>query len=144
MVTEEEIDRRIQDKDAPRSARRAAAAKRIAELAQRHAVLIAQVNDIERALGEALAESHDVIDVNELHEFTDVPTVELNRWLTTHTTVKNTRAKRKRATATAPSTDRERNQQPSEARKPPEGTRAAPGARPGPGAPHTRVPVEVA
>lgn len=69
MVTDDEIDRRINDKDAPRSARRSAAAKRIASLAQRHATLIAQVNDIERQIGDTLAEAQDVIDIHELHEF---------------------------------------------------------------------------
>lgn len=110
MVTDEDIDRRISDKDAPRSARRAAAAKRIANLAQLHAQLTAQINDIEREIGAALADSQDVIDVNELHEFTDIPTADLTRWSTARTTARNARPKRKPRAAGTLGTESDPNQ----------------------------------
>lgn len=100
MPTEEEIDRRITETDAPRSARRSAAAKRISELAQHHATLARQVNDTEGQLGDALVGAQDVIGVDELAEFTEIPAADLARWLTARTTAKAPRTRRKRSTAT--------------------------------------------
>lgn len=81
MPTREEIERRVEEADAARSAKRSAAAQRIGDLATRRAEIAAQLNDVERELGEALAESSDVIDIDELAEFTEVPATDLTRWL---------------------------------------------------------------
>jgi len=100
MPTPEEIERRVAENDAPRSARRSAAAKQIGELAQRRAVIAEQLADIERELGDVLAAASDVIDVTELARFTDVPAADLTRWLDGR---KPTRTKRRKPAAGAPS-----------------------------------------
>ncbi|MBY8853300.1 hypothetical protein K7G98_35740, partial [Saccharothrix sp. MB29] len=61
MATPEEIRLRIEQADTARSARRATAAQQIGELAQRRAAIIEQLEDIERELGDILAEAQDVI-----------------------------------------------------------------------------------
>jgi hypothetical protein len=91
MATPEEIELRIQEADTARSAKRAAAARQVGELAQRRAVLAGQLDDIERQLGDLLADAGDVMDIDELARFTDIPTPDLKRWLTTR---KPVRAKR--------------------------------------------------
>jgi hypothetical protein len=101
MITPEEIDRRVEEHDAPRSARRSAAAKRIAELAGRRAALAEQLGEIERALGDELAAAQEVMDVDELASFTELPAADLTRWLTAHTARKPGRAKRKRTDGAA-------------------------------------------
>lgn len=142
MVTDDEIDQRINDKDAPRSARRSATAKQIAGLAQRHAILAAQLSDIERELGDVLVASQDVIDVTELHEFTDVPTADLTRWFTARATAKNTRAKRKRSATTPSTADSGRHQETPTAGKP-TADPSAQTTRSEPNAQHARVPAEI-
>ncbi|NKQ51988.1 hypothetical protein HFP15_03725 [Amycolatopsis sp. K13G38] len=81
MATTQEIERRVAEADAARSAQRSAAAQRIGELAQRRATVAEQLGDIERELGEALAQARDVIGIDELARFTDVPAADLTRWL---------------------------------------------------------------
>ncbi|WP_037364695.1 hypothetical protein [Amycolatopsis orientalis] len=81
MATTEEIERRVAEADAARSAKRSAAAQRIGELAQRRTAVAEQLRDIERELGEALAEATDVIGIDELARFTDVPAADLTQWL---------------------------------------------------------------
>lgn len=93
MATTEVIERRVEEADSARSARRSAAAKRIGELAEHRAALAEQLDDIDRQLGDELAAAQDVISVDELARFTDVPAADLTRWLTAR---KSTRAKRKR------------------------------------------------
>jgi len=81
MATTEEIQRRVEEADSARSVRRSAAAQQIGELAQRRAALVEQLDDIERELGDVLVAAQDVIDVNELAQFTDVPADDLTRLL---------------------------------------------------------------
>jgi hypothetical protein len=95
MVTTEEIELRIKEADSARSARRTAAAKRVGELASRRAAVAEQLNDLERELGDVLAESSDVIEIHELARFTDVPAADLTRWLDNRKVI---RPKRKRVT----------------------------------------------
>jgi hypothetical protein len=99
MATPDEIERRIAENDADRTARRSAAAKQVGELAQRRADLAEQLDDIERELGDVLAAASDVLDITELARFTDVPATDLTRWLEAR---KTTRTKRKKTTADAP------------------------------------------
>lgn len=81
MVTsEDEITRRLEDKDTVRSARRAEAATMVGDLARRHAELTGQLAELERELGEILAAAGDVIDVPELAQVTDIPAADLTRW----------------------------------------------------------------
>jgi hypothetical protein len=81
MVTsEEEITRRLEDKDSARSARRAQAATTVGELAGRHTELAGRLAELERALGEVLTAAGDVIDVPELAQVTDIPAADLTRW----------------------------------------------------------------
>ncbi|GAB3000939.1 MULTISPECIES: hypothetical protein [Amycolatopsis] len=81
MVTsEEEIARRLQERDSERSARRAQVATTVGELARRHAELAGQLADLERELGEVLTAAGEVIDVPELAQVTDVPVDDLTRW----------------------------------------------------------------
>lgn len=81
MVTsEDEITRRIEQRDSERSARRAQVATIVGQLAGRHAELAGQLAELERDLGKALTEAGDVIDVAELAQVTDIPVTELTRW----------------------------------------------------------------
>lgn len=93
MATPEDI----QQADTARSARRAAAAQQVGELARRRTVLAEQLDDIERELGDVLATAQEVIGVDELAKFTDVPAADLTRWLTARPTPKTNRAKSKRS-----------------------------------------------
>ncbi|MFE5565048.1 hypothetical protein ACFQ68_08655 [Amycolatopsis japonica] len=80
VTTDDEITRRLEERDSARSARRAQAAGTVGELARRHAGLAERLAGLERELGEVLAAAGDVIDVPELAEVTDVPAAELTRW----------------------------------------------------------------
>ncbi|MFI6098190.1 hypothetical protein ACIA8G_21730 [Lentzea sp. NPDC051213] len=105
MTTTDEIQRRVEKADADRSARRSAAAQQVGVLAQRRAAIAEQLGDIERELGDVLAAASDVIDIDELARFTDVPAADLTRWRAAH---KTARTKRKRhAAATEVGTSRE-------------------------------------
>jgi predicted ATP-dependent protease len=123
MATTEEIERRVEEADASRSAQRTAAAKRVGELAQRRAEAAEKLAEIERELGDVLAESSDVISFDELARFTDVPAVELNRWLNGR---KIARPKRTR-TATTSAAKSEAGRASPTARTSPAGARQAPG-----------------
>ncbi len=82
MVTsEDEITRRIHQRDSERSERRAQAATVVGQLARRHDELAGQLGELERELGTVLTEAGDVIDVAELAQVTDVPVADLTRWL---------------------------------------------------------------
>lgn len=98
MATTEEIERRVEENDAPRTAQRAAAAKRVSELAQLQAEAAEKLADIERELGDVLAECSGVIGVDELAAFTDIPAADLDQLLDNR---KTTRPKRKRAATTS-------------------------------------------
>ncbi|CRK57634.1 hypothetical protein [Alloactinosynnema sp. L-07] len=98
MATTEEIERRVRQADTARSARRAAAARQIGDLAQRRACLAEQVDDIERELADVLAAVRDVMTIDELAAFTDVPAADLTRLLTARTTRKPGRTKRRQPT----------------------------------------------
>ncbi|WP_051792437.1 hypothetical protein [Amycolatopsis jejuensis] len=95
-ATNDEIERRIEDHDTPRTAQRSAAAKRVAELARCRGEVAAQLDAIERDLGEILAESAEIIEIRELARFTDVSVANLSQWLDKR---KNARAKRKKPTS---------------------------------------------
>lgn len=101
MATPEEIERRVEEKDAPRTARRSAAAQRVSELAQRRAAIVEQLEDIERELGDVLVDAHDVIDVDELARFTDVKAADLTRWLEGRRSARTKRKKPAEAAAGA-------------------------------------------
>ncbi|EWM12037.1 hypothetical protein [Kutzneria sp. 744] len=142
MATADEIERRVEQADTARSAKRAAAAQQVGALAQRRAVIAEELSDVEGQLGEVLAEASEVMDIDELARFTDVAASDLTRWLTAR---KPNRGKRKRPTA---STEGDANRGPSTARAstasptspPPE----PPQARTSNAEDPTRVPVEVA
>jgi hypothetical protein len=109
MATPEEIERRVQESDAARNAKRSATAKRVGELAQRRATIADQLGDVERELGDLLATAQDVIDVDELAQFTDIPVADLTHWLTATTNRKTTRAKPKRRVSEVSSTRKRRS-----------------------------------
>jgi hypothetical protein len=116
MATTEEIERRIEEADSARSARRAAAAKRVFELANQRAAVAEQLNDLERELGDVLTETADVIEIDELARFTDVPATDLTGWLNNR---KTTRPKRKRPVTSAGKNNS--SQGPPAAKPPPAG-----------------------
>ena len=142
MATAEEIERRVEQADTARSAKRAAAAQQVGALAQRRAAIAEQLADIEGQLGDVLAAAVEVMSIEELATFTDVPAADLTRW---HTTRKPNRGKRKRPAAGA---EGDTNRGPSTARTP----TARPAATPPVPAPArtddveapARVPAEVA
>ncbi|MFI9811537.1 hypothetical protein [Saccharothrix variisporea] len=82
MATPEEIEQRVEEADATRSARRAAAAREVAELAQRRSGLAEQLEVVERQLGDVITGARDVMGIDELARFTDLPATDLTRWLT--------------------------------------------------------------
>ncbi|WP_084144207.1 hypothetical protein [Amycolatopsis taiwanensis] len=145
MATSEEIERRVEANDAARSARRAAAAKRVGELAQQRASVVEQLAGIEHELGDVLASAQDVIDVDELARFTDVPASDLTQWLTARTTRKPTRAKRKRPPTNPSGANNDTSAEPPSATTPDAGREATPRrpATPGASAPHAHIPAEV-
>lgn len=106
MATTEEIERRVAEADTARSAQRSAAAKRVGELAQRRAAIAEQLSTVERELGDALAESTEVIGLDELARFTDIPAADLNRWLGNRKTSRPKRKKPARRASSATSTTR--------------------------------------
>jgi hypothetical protein len=112
MATAEEIERRVEQADIARSAKRAAAAQQVGALAQRRAAIAEQLTDIEEQLGDVLAAALEVMSIDELATFTDVPATDLTRW---HTTRKPNRTKRKRPAAGAES---DTNRGPSTAKTP--------------------------
>lgn len=112
MATAEEIERRVEQADTARSAKRAAAAQQVGALAQRRAAIAEQLADIDEQLGDVLAAVSDVMDIDELATFTDVPAADLTRWLTAR---KPNRTKRKRPTTGAES---HTNRGPSTAKTP--------------------------
>jgi hypothetical protein len=142
MATAEEIERRVEQADTARSAKRAAAAQQVGALAQRRAAIAEQLADIEEQLGGVLAAVSDVMDIDELATFTDVPAADLTRWLTAR---KPNRTKRKRPAASAES---DTNRGPSTAKTPtarPTSTRAEPApTRTDSAETPVRVPAEVA
>jgi hypothetical protein len=113
MATPDDIERRVEENDGPRTARRSSAAQQIGELAQRRAVIAEQLADIERELGDVLVASSDDIDINELARFTDVPAADLTRWLDGRRT---TRTKRKKSAAGASTGKADTIRRPSAAR----------------------------
>jgi hypothetical protein len=115
MATTEEIRRRVEEADTARSAKRSAAAQQIGDLAQRRAAIADQLNDIERQLGDVLVAAHDVMDIDELAQFTDVQAADLTRWLTAR---KTTRSKRKRPAAGTPGSQGDTNRGPAATRTP--------------------------
>lgn len=122
MATTDEIEQRVGDADSVRTARRVAAATRVGELARYRAGIAEQLADVEQELGTVLAESSDVIEIDELARFTDVPAADLAQWLNSR---KTARAKRKRSSVT-----RSANQETNTPKPSPDGPpiESAPGA----------------
>ena len=99
MATTEEIERRIEEADAARSAKRTEAARRVGELVRQRTEVADKLGEIDRQLGDVLVGASDVIGIDELAKFTDVPAADLAQWRDGR---KTTRARRKRQTASAP------------------------------------------
>lgn len=102
IATAEEIDRRVEAADTARRLKRSAAAKQVGELAKTRTELAAQLDEVERQLGEVLADASDVLDIDELAWFTNIPAADLTGWLTTRKPSRTT--KKKKPAVTAPST----------------------------------------
>jgi hypothetical protein len=105
MATAEEIKRRIEETDTPRTAKRTAAAKKVGELAEGRAAIAEQLAEVERQLGDVLVDAEDVVGVDELASITDVPAADLTRWLTAARNARKARAKRKRPQAGGPGSE---------------------------------------
>lgn len=142
MTTTDEIQRRVEQADTARSAKRSAAAQQVGELAARRTAIAEQLGKVEGQLGDVLAAASDVIDIDELARFTEVPAADLTRWLTAR---KLNRTKRKRPAAAVPGSDSDPTRRPSAATTPTTGPstatpeRAAPRAGDAP----PRVPAAV-
>jgi hypothetical protein len=122
MATTDEIQRRVEQADTARSAKRSAAARQVGELAQRRTAIAEQLDEIERQLGDVLADAHEVMDVDELARFTDVPAADLTRWLTAR---KPTRTKRKKPAGGTSGAESDTKREPSAARTPTYGQASA-------------------
>jgi hypothetical protein len=140
MATTEEIQRRVEEADSATSARRAAAAKQVGELAQRRAAVAEQLTDVETELGDVLAAANDVIDIDELARFTDVSAADLTRWRDGRT---STRTKRKRSTAGVAATKSSTSQRPSVVETPSARQASAPSEPALPGANTADTPARV-
>jgi hypothetical protein len=140
MTTADEIRRRVEEADTERSAKRSATAQQVGDLAARRAAIAEQLGDVERQLGDVLAAARDVMDIDELARFTDVPATDLTKWLTAR---KTPRAKRKRPASGTSSTNGSTSREPSAARTP-AGQTSGPPAPPGPrtDTAHARVPAQ--
>ncbi|HYS36674.1 MAG TPA: hypothetical protein VEO01_13700 [Pseudonocardiaceae bacterium] len=140
MTTPEEIRRRVEEADTARSTKRSAAAQQVGELARQRAAIAEQLADVERQLGEILTAARDVMDIDELARFTDVPAADLTRWLTAR---KTSHPKRKRPLIAENATSRT----PSAARTPTASQQSTPPEpavpRPGAAARPARVPADV-
>ncbi|GAA5110781.1 hypothetical protein [Haloechinothrix salitolerans] len=101
IATAEEIDRRVEAADTARRAKRSAAAKEVGELAQRRTVLAEQLAEVERQLGEVLADASDVLEIDELARFTNIPAADLTAWLTSRKPPRTAKKKRPAATASS-------------------------------------------
>jgi hypothetical protein len=110
MATADEIERRVEQADTARSAKRSAAARQVGALAERRAAIAGQLADIEQQLGDVLATAVEVMTIDELAMFTDLPAADLTRL---HGARKPSRGKRKRPAAGAAS---DTNRGPSTAR----------------------------
>ncbi|WP_020670180.1 hypothetical protein [Amycolatopsis nigrescens] len=118
MATTEEIERRVDEADTARSAKRSTAAQQIGALAARRAEIAEQLDNVERELGDVLVESGDVIEIGELATFTDVPAADLTRWLESR---KTPRPKRKKPAASSPGAKNAAHQKPAAPRAPTNG-----------------------
>ncbi|MFF0147027.1 hypothetical protein ATK36_5360 [Amycolatopsis sulphurea] len=99
IATAEEIDRRVEAADTARRLKRTAAAKQVGELAKTRTELAAQLDEVERQLGEVLADASDVLDIDELARFTNIPAADLTGWLTTRKPNRTTKKKKPAVTA---------------------------------------------
>lgn len=93
MPTAEEVAKRVADSDNARSVKRASAAKEVAELVVLRALAAEELARVEDKLGDALAAAQEVLTVDELARFTDVPAKVLARCLAAR---KPARGRRKR------------------------------------------------
>ncbi|MFT7837735.1 hypothetical protein Q5530_16495 [Saccharothrix sp. BKS2] len=123
MATPEEIRRRVETADTARSTRRAAAAQRVGELARRRAAVVDQLEQVERELGDVLADAQDVIDLDELAEFTDLKVADLTGWLAGR---KPTRGRRRKFSTAAAGTPHEPTPGPATSRTPATGRTPTP------------------
>jgi len=96
IATAQEIRRRVDEADTARRERRAAAAQQVGELAQQRAIHAGKVEDLDRRLGEVIAGSRDVLELDELSRFTGIRPSVLSGWIDAS---KPARTKKKPATA---------------------------------------------
>lgn len=110
MATTDEIRRRVEEADIARSTQRSAAAQQVGELAQHRAAIAEQLEDIERQLGDVLAAASEVMEIDELARFTDLPAADLTRWLEARKTI---RTKRRKPASFAAATKRDTTRAPT-------------------------------
>lgn len=94
MPTDQEIERRVTTDDTPITARRIAIAQKVSELGIQIAVVSEQ---LQRLIGQArqeIGDNHEIITVEKLAVYTDIPKANLNEWLTGYKALGN---KRKRS-----------------------------------------------
>jgi hypothetical protein len=100
MPTSEEIEQRVREVDSSRTARRATASQQVSDLAEQRAEVAVQLEQLERRLGDVLADAQDVITIDELAGFIDVKATDLTRWLAGRSSARAKR--RKPAVSTTP------------------------------------------
>ncbi|USX56426.1 hypothetical protein [Lentzea sp. HUAS12] len=83
IPTAQEIQRRVEEADTTRQQLRAAAAQQVGELAAERAIHAGKLQELERRLGDVIAGSGEVMEIDELSRFTNIPPLELRAWLAT-------------------------------------------------------------
>lgn len=99
MATTDDIARRVEEADSARSARRTKGAQLVGGLAHERTAVVQRLADIDQQIGDAIVDYSDVINVDELAEFTDTAPGELTQILNAR---KPNRGGRKRRTTLPP------------------------------------------
>lgn len=94
MPTDQEIERRVTTDDTPITARRIAIAQKVSELGTQIAVVSEQLQRLIGQVRQEISGNHEIITVEKLSIYTDIPKATLNEWLAGQKTMGN---KRKRS-----------------------------------------------
>lgn len=101
MPTDEEIERRVTTDDTPITARRVAIAQKVSDLGTRIAAVSEELQDLIGQMRQEIGDNHEIITVEKLAIYTEIPKAKFNEWLAGHKAFEN---KRKRSSVAEAST----------------------------------------